>query len=317
MRLTVPKTMTYADIISCNLTAATEAEYDYTGSTTYNPNDIRKVSFDADGTTHRMPVRLYRALISTASYPPDNIGKDAPEWEDLGSTNRYMMFDSYINTMSVADGSEALDPGKIVFEINSSGQDTIGLFNIFGTTVSIKVKDGSGAVIATAGYDLSLIIHDWEEYFYSGFDYENDLIYSFPRYLKSSIEITIEHSAAGKYPGLGFVIPGKRFYGGITTGKPDSGIMDFSTLSREDDGTIEFSPGAYAKTMKLTVRIDNNNYDKLQKTAALVRGRPTMFEGLEDQDYSAFQVVGFIRNFDLILDDGRKSTCNLEIEGII
>lgn len=317
MRLTIPKTITHADIKSLNLNAATEVEYDYSGNTTYSADDVRKVSFQSDESAHIVPVKLFKALKSTNSYPPDNCAGTNPDWEDLGAVNQHKMFDEYINTQAVADGTEATDAGKLVLEIDSSKQDNIGLFNVEGTKVTFELKDSSDTVVHTKEYGLSDIVYDWEEYFYNDFDYTHDLGHTFTRYLVSSLKITIEHESAGKYPAVGYLKVGKRFFVGTTFNEPGSGIMDFSTTDRGDDGSISMNVGPYAKRMNLDVRVKNEDYDKIQKTVALVRGQPTIFEGLEDTDYESFTVLGFVKNFDQIMPGSRNSECTFEIEGLI
>ncbi len=275
------------------------------------------VSYDSDGSTYRMPVKLYKALKSTSSYPPDNSSGTDPDWEDLGAVNKHKMFDIFINTIALADGTESTDAGKIVMEIDAGKQDLIGLINLVGTKVTFELLDSADTVIDTIVYNLSTVVHDWEEYFYTDFEYGRDLIIPFTRLLVSNIKITIEHEITDQYPGLGYAKLGKRLFAGQVFGEPGSGLLDFSTVARSADGAIAFEEGDYAKTMSLDIRVANEDYDKVQKAVALIRGKPTIFEGLEDQDYEAFTVLGFVRNFDLILRGGRKSGCNLEIEGLI
>lgn len=317
MRMAIPKVINYTDIVSLNLPdSTTDAEYNYTGATTYSVGDIKKVSYDSDGSTYRVPFKRYKALKETSSYPPDNASGTDADWEDLGGINMHGMFDFSRSSQAAADGSESTDAGKIVIEIDTSRQDIVGLFNLDCTKVTMELKNPDGDVINTTVYDLSRIVNDWEEYFFKEFDYNsNHLIHTFPRLLLSTLKITIEHSATSLYPAVGYMRCGKRLYCGVVIGQPGSSLMDLSDLT-EEAGIQKYKRGDALKVMNLNVRINTADYSKVQNAISSLNGQPTIFEGMEDLDYESFIILGFPRNLSLTMSNTRKSTFSLEAQEI-
>jgi len=105
---------------------STENEYD--SGTSYSTGAVVKVSYESDGTTPRRPIVEYESLedSNSGNYPPDNPSK----WFAVGATNRWAMFDPYINTQTE-------DSNPIEFEVETSGQNTITLLNLDARAVEL------------------------------------------------------------------------------------------------------------------------------------------------------------------------------------
>ena len=114
------------DLIESSVAASSYDEY--ASGTTYATDDNVKVSFESDGSTPRTPVEEYVSLAdaNTGNYPPDSPSK----WSLLGSSNRWKMFDEYVN-------SQTIDTGTIIVEIVSSNTNKIGLFGLHGAEVTL------------------------------------------------------------------------------------------------------------------------------------------------------------------------------------
>lgn len=100
--------------------ATPNGEYD--PDTTYASGAIVYVDSDEGGTVY-------------ISLQDDNCGHDPSAdddstdwWGDMGSTDRWLMFDKYINTVT---------EGEITVEVDAGETDVVGLFNITGTEVAI------------------------------------------------------------------------------------------------------------------------------------------------------------------------------------
>jgi len=113
-------------LIYSSVAGSTYAEW--SSSTTYATGDTVKVTLASDGVTERTPHEEYESLAdsNTGNYPPDNPDK----WQLLGATNRWKMFDDYVNTQTE-------DTTDIVVEIDSSNTNIVGLFNLQGETVRL------------------------------------------------------------------------------------------------------------------------------------------------------------------------------------
>ena len=115
------------DLLESSVAASSYSEYDATH--TYATDDNVKVSFESDGTTPRTPIEEYVSLADSNldNYPPDS----ATKWSLLGASNRWKMFDGYVNT-------QTSDNQSIIVEIDSSNTNKVGLFDLQGTDVTLS-----------------------------------------------------------------------------------------------------------------------------------------------------------------------------------
>jgi hypothetical protein len=114
-------------LLSSNIAASSEDEYD--DSTTYATDNLVKVSYASDGTTARRPVEIYKSLSdsNTGNYPPDS----PSYWSFQEATDRWKMFDGYINTQS-----ENAD--SIEVELDVSDKTALAIFNTYGIEAKLE-----------------------------------------------------------------------------------------------------------------------------------------------------------------------------------
>lgn len=314
MKMIVPKTIGYSDITANNLNASTATEFDYTGATTYTTETVL-VSFESDGVTRILPAKTFTAVASTIEYPPGST-----DYVDNGAVNQHKMFDQYINTQAVADGTES-PAGKIVFTLNSSKANSIALFSVEGTSVTYVLRNSIGDIIQTIS-DSSIgnrFTSGLYSYFFGGFPETNDLIQYFDITVVSTLTITIEDTRTGLFPKCGFVSIGKSVFCGKTQYGVEPGFLDFSTIVRNTiTGDIYANKGSYAKILNFTVRIDTDQIDTIQNAATNVRGVPTVFDANNtDTDYEVLRVLGLLMYFRPGMESYGKTECQFKIEGII
>lgn len=116
------------------LSSISEELYDeWDVADTYNTDDYVYVSFEDDGTTERTPHETYISLsdANVGNYPPD----DPVNWSLVGATNRWKMFDGYVNTQSE-------DTEDIVVHLDSSGTNYVGLFLMNAKSVTLSFYKG-------------------------------------------------------------------------------------------------------------------------------------------------------------------------------
>jgi len=319
MKMIVPKIPTY-DQFSTNLNDSTEDEYDYSGATTYTMGDLVKISFESDGVTRIFPENLQKALASsTDDYPPDS-----SDWSSQGAVNRHKMFDQYINTQAVADGTEATDAGDIVLTLDASRTNGIALFSVEGSTVTYELYEGTiaspGDLISTfTDSDIrNRFVESWYGYFYTEFPSYNDLIYYYDIRLISIIKITITDAIVGSYPKVGACVFGQSIECGVSQFGARPGFMDFSKISRDSFGNVSASQGNYAKLVDIPVRIDKTRLDTVQNAAINVRGLLTVFDGNNDStDYGSFRVLGLLTDFRPVYESFNEISCTFKIEGAV
>jgi len=319
MEIIEPKILTYADIISNNLTADTTANWNPATSYTVGATTITvKVPWEDDGITMIMPDGLYELIADSAAgnYPPDH----PAEWLYKGATNRFKMFDEYITTQANADGTESTDPGKIVLELNASKMNSVSLFALSATGVIFELYDSSDVLVDSSSFDLvdSSRVISWSTYFMEERPYKTELHNSFSTLLISKLKIIIEDTRTSSFPGLGYCLVGMARDIGQSKYGIKTSILDFSSVNRDDSGEVSQTVGDYAKLMDLDADIEASKHDYTQDLLARLRGRPIVVQGNnEGINFTSFVVLGLLQEFDLVLKNSRRSVFNLRIEGFI
>jgi len=186
--------------ISSTIPASSESEYN--SSTSYSTGAIVKVSYESDGSTPRCPIILYESLADS------NVGKYPPnyptQWQEKGATNRWAMFDSYVNTQS-----EATE--EIEVEIDSSSQNIVGLFQLQAKQVTLTqivnvelLTDGdctSDSFTAETGWSYDSVN---DQYDCDGTQTENTKLYqsvSIKDTLYYQVKFTVSNYSAGGIAG--------------------------------------------------------------------------------------------------------------------
>jgi len=321
MNVIIPKDIEFGTLEESNIAADTPTA-EYAGGTTYAAGDIVKVSTASDGIT-QIPVMRYESLQAgnVGNYPPDNSDPTSSDsaWKCLGGTNRWKWADSYLNTQTAADGTEATDAGKIVMTLDAGRCDTVAVFGCTGTKITFELSNPTEGVIDTTEVDLPTaeVEGTWWDYFFAEITYDHDVIHSFPIYHVGSLEVTIEHAVSGLYPACGYIVLGQSVDIGTTEFGAKTGAADYSKKSTDEDGRVYLAVGASAKYMDIDLSIDNADYDRVQSILTGLRGRATVFlANNAGIDYDALKILGFVADFGLVLKGPVHSACELEIKGL-
>jgi hypothetical protein len=301
-------------LVSSTVTGSTYAEY--ASGTTYATGNKVKVSYESNGTTPRFPVVEYESLADSnvGNYPPDSPDK----WSELGAENRCMMFDNYVNT-------QTWDEADIVVVLDADGFDCVGIFDIYGTDVTLTFKR-SGTVIKTETIDLRTIIpaSGWYNWLYNSYEWGiTQILWEFPKYVSdATLEITITTRAGWDsfWAGCGMVVMGNAKTLGITKYTPKIGIDDYSVKDTDSLGRTYLNQGNYAKRADVSMWLMNNRVDYVAQQLTAIRGVPAVFDLNNDdidEPYQSLQIYGYVQNFDVIIPGPIRSECNLEIKGLI
>lgn len=283
---------------------------EYASGTTYSIGNNVKVSFEDDGTTPRFPVVEYVSLSgsNTGNYPPDN----PASWSEIGAENRCKMFDAYINTQTE-------DTDDIEVTISANGVSSVGIFNIYGTSVELVLKR-SGVTITSETVDLRTLIPEsgWYSWLFDSYEYGIDqVIWTFPRYISNAtLEITI--TARSSLAKCGLVCVGNHRDLGITRYGVSVGIDDYSIKDTDTLGRTYLNQGEYANRADISMTLLNTNIDYVMRQLADVRGEAAIFDANNVAGtYQSAAIYGFWQNFDITVPGPIRSQCNLEIKGLI
>jgi hypothetical protein len=308
MRIIIPGTVS---LTSSTVTGSTYDEW--VVGTSYDTGDKVKVSFEDDGITAKFPVVEYECLAdaTVGKYPEDYPDK----WSEIGAENRCKMFDDYTNTQTE-------DTVDITVVVDANGFNCVGLFNLYGTLVTLSLKRG-GSTISTKTFDLRTLIPEsgWYAWLFTAFEYGiTQVLWDFTRYATgATLEATITtRSSEAK---CGMLVLGNERELGLTQYNPRIGITDYSIKSEDSLGRTYLSQGNYAKRADIEVAIENTNLDFVTQQLTSVRGIPAIYDfngsTYVTTAYECAAIYGYLSIWDVIVPGPKVSRCNMEIKGLI
>ena len=303
MKLIVPKDI---QLVSTNVAEDTTYPV-WDSSATYNKGDrVRVENLGSMGVT-----KIFESIIdsNTGNYPPDNPDK----WQDLGVTNKWAMFDQYVNTQTVNTGS--IDVTVTVQKCNYLSLLEVEANNL---TVEIIDPDTSEVLWSTS---MSLRLDNsasWSDYFFGDFIYQRSVILEIPIYnLNVNVHVVLETSSDAEAK-CGFLICGRSQKLGCTLFGLHVGILDYSRKETDEFGRTYLKQGKWAKRAEFDVEIENDKIDYVQRLLASVRATPCVWEvNNETTNYESLIIYGFYKDFSVVIPNSVISQCSITVEGLI
>lgn len=288
MRLIYPKAIT---LDSSTIAANSDGYSEWSSGTTYAIGNMVMV-------TTVEPHKIYESLAdSNTNNPP---AATPLKWQDQGGTNRWKMFDGFLDTQSSAATS-------IEVEINASNCDRLMLFNLDALQVDVELTDETAAaVVYTETYDLSLT---------SGL-YKQSLIERIPIIANATLKITIGYASGTAK--CGYCAAGWSTYIGLTRWGVTPTIVDYSVKATDGFGYTYLSQGAFANNIDVDVLIDYGDIDNVFEDLTSARGTIVGIEANESgTDYQSLRGLGFPRYWKIGIDNPVKNICRIEFQGVI
>ena len=247
---------------------------------------------------------IYQRLVAgTTAGSPD---VDPANWQRVGPTNRWAMFDRAVGSLSTATGSMTvtLAPGMVrgfaLVDVNASTAVitmTSGVETVYSRTVDLR--DGTNII-------------DWESYFFGDFLRRKTLILTdLPPYGEAHVTVTI---SGGGTVSVGTVVVGSLFDLGISTHGMSLGIVDYSVKSTDAFGVTSVVERAWAKRMTVPVVLDTFKVDEVHRRLASIRAVPVIWIGGDQLDQSV--IYGFFKDWSIDVAYAAISYCSLTVEGL-
>lgn len=246
---------------------------------------------------------------SNTNHDPETDESDPPYWLEVGSTNRWRMFDDTVNSKTEASGS-------IVVDIRPGAINALGLVELEGSTVRVQVFDGIAPIFdETQEIDATPIV-DWFDYFFAPYSPASSLVFEpLPMYLAGIVRITISGDGT---VGCGSIAAGTLSKLGETLTQPTAGITDYSRKSTNDFGVTSIVRRAFAKRASMRIHLDNTELRRVSALLADLRSTPCLWIGADDTlKFSPLVVYGWYRDFQIEIPYADHSFCSIEIEGMI
>lgn len=308
MKCIIPVDITDAILLSSSVAETSSATSTtviaaYDASTTYNTGDVCTVDHViytclADGTT--------------GIEPSENISATTPVWAQGVYTNRWKMFDKYINTASQTSGAD------IVVELDSSYCNGVALFGVVGTSAKIEVYASDNTLIFSKELDLLAVqVATWEQFFFSKRRFSPSLWAEFPLRSASTIKVTVSGSA----PEVGKLVLGEVQTIGSTMWEPKVTKTDYSIYSTDTFGQIYLSKGKAQRDFDGNVYIKTEDLQSVENAVDNIRATITAFATGNSEDsaglYNYMLLCGYIKSFEVTIPRLKVQECAIEISGVI
>ena len=252
--------------------------------------------------------RVYRAAATTTDRPDIGAMADPPTWIDLGSTNRWRMFDDVIGqpTAKSGDIEVSLTPGVVM--------NGLAFFGLLGSMLHIVVHDPVEGLVYERSEPLqdNAAIRDWFAYFFEPIEYRQDIvIIDLPNYRLATTTITI----SGSETACGELVAGAQRLLGYAKYGTSVGIIDYSKKTVDQWGGISVTPRGFAKKADFDVGVETADVFSVQRALAAIRARPVVFIG--NTEHPETVVYGFFRDFRIVISRPSISDCTIEVEGLV
>jgi len=299
-----PVTVTDAVLTSSNAPETDYAEWEAATSYTVGARVIRL-------TTHK----IYENLIGgvNATLPENALTGATPRWLEVGSTNRWAMFDDgiYSDTTLVSPLTVILAPGSI---------DTVSLIDITADAVSVVMRDAPGGSII---YDVTRTdldaaqILDIFDFFIAPAQLKKIINFTGLPVSYTDCELTV--TVTGGTVSVGALKFGQSLNLGSSEYGASIGIVDYSRIETNDFGIVKAVPRNSSKTMNVKLFIDNGGVGGVYNLLDNIKTIPCVWIGVSDNEQleEPLTVFGIYKDFNITVQYPQYSICDLQIQGYI
>lgn len=298
--------ITPLEITDSRLTSSTIAEPD-TGETAWNAATSYVLGdVVIRTTTHKKYENILAGV--DAGVPESTLTR----WVEVGSTNKWAMFDTLRNTQSIK-----ASPITVVLTPNAR-VDSIGLLGLEADSVSISVVNGVDTVYSITQNLNKREVVDWYDYFFEEFAYVHSMVkFDLPPYSGAVITITFTSVSSIK---IGAIILGNQTY----IGKALSGVLseevNFSRIERQVTGESILLPRRSVPKITAQTIADKSLTNKIREARKNLNAVPAVWSGLDDkkdnQYFETMLLLGVYKKFEVDINNPQHIKLNLEIEEI-
>lgn len=291
MRLIKPVEITPAKLISSNVP---ENEWPAWVAGSYGLGDKRIKDH-----------HIYESLAAANTADPS----DATKWLDVGSTNRWRMFDNKVESLTTNPGTivVTIKPGAVV--------NSLALFNLQGKSVTVTMVDAlEGEVYRKEVSLVDAAVTNWYDWFFEPVGRRTDLvILDMPAYGSANVVVTID--AGPEVAAVGHLVVGAAKQIGTALYGSSVGINDYSRKSTDDFGNTVVIQRSFSNRAEFDVALDTSEVTRVRRLLAELRATPVVWIG--EETYEATILFGFYKDFQIVFSGPTVSDCSITVEGVI
>jgi hypothetical protein len=242
--------------------------------------------------------RIYESQVA-ADAANKNQGKDPEDlttqfgtvvyWIDVDPTNRYAMFDGYVNTQTVATTS-------LTVVVRAGAFNWIYLDGLDAKNIDVTVRDapGGNVIFTLSGSLRGNRPSTYWQYWFNAFNtVRSKVIGGVPPYGKMELTLTLS-APSGVTVKCGVLAVGMVKKLGRTQQNVEAKPKNYGFVKVDAYGKNSYSPGKKAKDLTATALIDSNEMRQVQELLESAIGVPCMISCSENADYSGLNVFGFV-----------------------
>lgn len=259
----------------------------------------------------------YEALTANINkYPPDNSTSTEPEiatpdWLDLGSTNKWAMFDQL-------NGSQTTNANTVDVEVTPNEQyNAIALLNIDATSVQITMTDPTDGVVYDEAFELinNDGINNIYDYLFSPIEQRKDLVsLNLPTYSSATIRVVITNDSSTA--AVGVMAIGVQTVLGTTTYGTGVRNKDYSIKQTDQFGNFKIKKRGFSKRADYAIAVDSSRVTFVNNYLATIRSIPCVFVGSELPNFGSTIIYGYYKNADPVYTGFQISSLSLSVEGL-
>jgi hypothetical protein len=306
MNVVSPLNIRAAQLTSSTIPYPDTGETTYDAGTTYSLNDT--VAYQIGDLIHKFKSKQGSNLGHTPeAYPNENSW-----WLDLGSANRFNMFQLERNTQS-----EGASP--LIVEITPGARfGAIGLGNLEADSVQLQLYNGATIIFDETKDLIDRTVLSWGDYFYQPFrQIKNTLFTDLPILTTAKAKLTFTRSSGNVK--VGFVVMGVPFYFGPVDLKLKAEALNFSEIERDEFAEAKLTPRRDIPKTTQTVLIEKAKLNQVRGTLSDLNAKVALWYALSDPllDYfdTAF-IIGLYKRRDIDIGGPEHAYLNLELEQI-
>ncbi|MFM9880897.1 MAG: hypothetical protein ACKVOO_10865 [Burkholderiaceae bacterium] len=300
--LLAPVAITDAMFASSSVAEPDSGETAWNAATNYSTGTIA-----TRATTHR---KYKNAISGVDATLPEN----APtRWLDAGPTNKWAMFDQYVNTATTSTGTQT-------HVINPGIATALDFYGLQGTTLTVVIKDGpGGTTISTTTVPLIRDVTDWYTFLFTTPKQKTSASVNGFRPVATP-EITITLTPKDGFAKIGQLAIGTAITINPTLGGAQYGAtaqpVDYSYFKGADDGTFTIVKRGSATNIKAKVFLAIADADTALKTVQALLSVPVSLRCTDANGYEGLSGYGLV-SASLSYDGPSHAILDIDQRGIV
>ena len=255
--------------------------------------------------------KIYKCAVDTSDDPEQGVSKSPPTWVDIGSTNRYRMFNDRNGSKSSADFALTVE-----ITPNQAFNAIAGFYVSGATSIEITMTDPLDGVVYNQFVEMqdnSEIVDYYEWFFYPLYSINRFIKFDLPTYTNATLKVEVL--------GIGAVEIGSMPFGTQTVlGAANFGtsldLIDMSRKEQDEFGNYTIVERPAFDVVDFDVSIPTSKTRYVNSLIAQYRNRPLVWFGGEDSETSIF-TFGYYKSFRVTIDAPSISSASLQIEELI